>query len=142
MPGGGTTVNETVALAVAPLLSVTVSPMVELAVAVAVPEIEPFAARFNPAGNVEDVLQVKGAAPPIGFKLKEYPVPSVTESDVAGILSGGATVKVICCPALRAWLASVTLAVRVETPAEVGVPLITPLGDTVNPGNAPLTVQT
>jgi hypothetical protein len=116
-------------LAVAPLLSFTVTVTEELPGAVGVPEMLPVLLEMlRPAGK-PDAENLYGGAPPVALKPRLKLPPTVAAGTVPAkvMLSGAAltvTVKVVLAvaPAL-----SFTVTVTLELPGAVGVPVMLPV---------------
>jgi hypothetical protein len=116
--------------------SVTLTVKLKVPDAVGVPEIEPVeAVKLSPAGNEPELmLQMYGVVPPVAASVAVYAVPCVPfDSELVVMLT--ADVVLESTVMLRAWVAvwavgvveSVTFTVKLNVPAEVGVPEITPL---------------
>lgn len=108
-------------------LSVTLTVKPDIPAAVGVPEIV-LPERLSPAGS--DPLatdQVYGGVPPVAFSVCEYPTPTVPAgNDEVLMLNAGALI-VNDSPTLADPEApSVTLTVKLDDPAAVGVPAIVP----------------
>jgi len=97
----------------------------------------------KPGGNAAAIAdQVYGANPPEAVKVSEYGAPTVPvgRGDGVTIESGTLIVRVRDCVAVLEPL-SVTLTVKVDGPAFVGVPLMTPAVDNPRPGgNDPVAI--
>ncbi len=103
--------------------------------AVGVPEIAPVEAfKFRPGGREEEVIDhVYGVVPPVAARLSLYarpcwPLANKVVVTLTGV-AAAATVMLSGCVAVSAAgvLASVTIAVKLNDPAVVGVPEIVPL---------------
>jgi hypothetical protein len=136
----GATVIDKAEVSVLDPLSVTFTVKFDVPNAVGVPDMVPPAERVSPAGKVPtDTVQVNGGVPPTAFKLCEYGVPSVACGSGLPLMDNAAGLTAIDRPAVvvRAPL-SVTLTVKLDDPAAVGVPDIVPAPDNVRPaGKAP-----
>ena len=94
--------------------------------AVGVPLITPVELRLIPAGSVPVVTPQLIGAVPVAVSVCEYAVPvDATGRDMVVMVGGAFTVRLNCWelepPAL------VALAVKVETPMAVGLPLMMPV---------------
>ncbi len=115
--------------------SVTFTVKPKVPAAVGVPEIAPVEAfKFRPGGREEALMdQVYGVVPPVAARLALYVVPCWPFArEVVVMLTGaGAAVTVMLsgCVAVSAVgvLESVTIAVKLNDPAVVGVPEIVPI---------------
>jgi hypothetical protein len=135
-------------LAVGMVASVTVTVKFEVAAAVGAPEITPAELSVNPAGRAPTVTaHVWGVVPPAATRVTgPYADPTVpaASGEVVLILKGvpaAATIIEKACVAVLAvgMVASVTVTVKFEVPAAVGVPEITPAEVSVNPaGSVPV----
>ena len=144
--------NDCVAVcAVGAVESVTFAVKLNVPAAVGVPEIVPLAAAsVRPAGNAPELmLQLYGVVPPLAAKVVVYAVPTCAEGTELVVICTGvtaaATVMLNACVAVCAVGAveSVTLAVKLNVPAVVGVPEIVPVVPfNVNPaGRVPVVVD-
>jgi hypothetical protein len=138
--GGGSTVRANDFVAVRDALSRTWTVKFAVPAVVGVPLITPALDTVSQVGApVTD--HVYGGVPPVAARLWEYAVPTVPfeRGDSVVIASGGgSTVRangfVVICDALsRTWT------VKFTVPAVVGVPLISPAGDSVSQVGAPVT---
>jgi hypothetical protein len=142
------TLNAFVAVcAVGTVESVTLAVKLNVPAAVGVPEIVPLAAAsVRPAGNAPELmLQLYGVVPPLAANVVVYAVPTCAEGTELVVICTGVTAAATVT--LNAFVAvcavgtveSVTLAVKLNDPAVVGVPEIVPLAAaSVRPGgNAP-----
>jgi len=121
-------------------LSVTLTVKPEVPAAVGVPEIV-FPARLSPAGS--DPLatdQVYGGVPPDAFSVCEYPTPTVPAGNDEVLMFNAGALIVSDSPALADPEAlSVTLRVKLDDPAAVGVPAIVPPARFSPAGSDPVT---
>src|SRR5215472_16778638 len=113
--------------------------------AVGVPEIAPAEDSVRPAGKAPElVLQLYGAAPPLAANAVEYAVPTCPDGTTVVVTCTGlpAAAIVMLSAFVTLWavgvVESVSLAVKLNDPATVGVPEIVPVEDKLRPpGNAP-----
>jgi hypothetical protein len=112
-------------------LSVTVAVKFAVPVVVGVPLIVPLALRFRPAGSAP-LLTVHAypPVPPLAASVWEYPIPAVASGSDAVVIASGAVFAVLTamlsCFDAVAPLVSVTVTVKFEVAAVVGVPAIVP----------------
>src|SRR4030067_826349 len=116
-------------VAVAPLASVALTVKFEVPAAVGVPLISPVVLlRLSPAGSAPTVTaHVIGALPPLPASVwlyARFTVPS--ESDTV-VITGYALTMIDKTLVAVALLSSVTCTVKIDIPAVVGVPLISPV---------------
>src|SRR5579883_2509388 len=119
-------------------VSVAVTVKVEVPAAVGVPPMLPSGPRLRPAGKAPLVTsQTYEPVPPLAASVVEYAVPTVPlGSDVVVIVTGAAaTVMLNALDAVCALL-SVTVAVKFEVPAAVGVPPMLPAGFRLKPAGS------
>jgi hypothetical protein len=109
--------------------------------AVGIPPITPLEERERRDGSAPEVItQLYGGTPPVAASVCEYAWPARPEGsgEAVTMVSG---VRVIVSENAKLAvpeLASVTVAVKAEFPAAVGVPAIAPPEESVRPaGNAP-----
>jgi hypothetical protein len=123
-------------------LSVTLTVKPDVPAAVGVPEIV-LPARVNPAGS--DPLatdQVYGGVPPDAFSVCEYPTPTVPAGNDEVLMFNAGALIVSDSPALADPEAlSVTLTVKLDDPAAVGVPEIVPPARFSPAGSDPVTTD-
>lgn len=136
---GALIASDRAALADADMLSVTLTVKLDEPVAVGVPLIIP-AARLNPGGS--DPLatdHVYGGLPPVALTACEYAVPAVPagNEDVV-IVKAGALMVSDSAALADAEALSVTLTVKLDEPAVVGVPEIVPPARLNPAGSDPL----
>ena len=132
-------VTERAALADPEAPSVTFTVKVEVPAVVGVPEIVP-PASVNPAGSDPlDTDHAYGAVPPLAFSACEYATPTVPpgNEDVVTLNPGPLTINDSGALADTEAL-SVTLTVKFEGPAVVGVPVIVPPDRPTPEGRDPL----
>jgi hypothetical protein len=140
--GGATTIEVAAELVCAgEPLSVTVAVKLYVPLVEGVPEMMPVvAARVSPAGRLPEVIdQVYAGVPPVAVMVLEYAVFTVPETRVALIVrvggAGAATTSERATDLVCAGFPeSVTVALKLEVPAAVGVPEIRPVaGARVSP---------
>ena len=108
-------------------------------VAVGVPLITPVADKLSPVGNDPVARdQVFEPVPPVAARVCEYVVPCIpVTNDNVVIVS--TTLTLIVRDFCADWTPSAACTVNVAVPVPVGVPLITPAADNVDPvGNDPV----
>ena len=117
-------------------LSVTLTVKLEDAAAVGVPEIVP-AERLNPAGSDPVAMDhVYGGDPPVAFSGCEYAMPTVPAGkEEVVMLKPGALITSDRGALADTDALSVTLTVKLEDPAAVGVPEIV-LPERLNPAGS------
>ena len=136
--GGRTTVSGMVTLPVVPTLSDSVTTRLAVPAARGVPESVPSEARFIPAGTPV-ALKLSGGTPPVAWSTKRYAAPTVAFGSVfVEITSGGGVIVTLNDLVAVVPLASVTVALTLNPPRAVGVPLIAPLADAERPSGSPL----
>jgi hypothetical protein len=115
--------------AVAPTLSVTRNVISEFPRAVGVPLIAPLPAfRDNPAGSEPAVmLQFRGAVPPVLAIDCEYAKPRVPPEREVDVIAGAAAIANDNVTVAVAPTESLTVSVKLNGPADVGMPLISPV---------------
>ena len=120
-------------------LSVTLTVKLEGPAAAGVPEIVP-PERLSPAGS--DPLatdQVYGGVPPVALSACEYPTPTVPAgNEEVLMLNAGALIVTDSAALAAAEALSVTLTVKPDNPAAVGVPEIVPAAKLSPAGSDPL----
>jgi hypothetical protein len=132
---------DSAAVVVADAESVTLTVKLLVPAAVGVPEIVPFAASVNPAGNVPLASDhVYGGVPPEAAKLWVYAAPTVPGASVDVVTLTGVPATVIESAAVALFkVRSVTRTVKLLVPAAVGVPEIVPVRPRLSPaGSVPL----
>ena len=149
--GGSPIVTAKLWEVLAPEESFTVTTMVAAPGAVGVPEIAPAADMLMPAGSPL-ALKVYGAIPPDAAKLAAYAVPTVPLGADAVVIANAAAAMVMVkdfvttagafgAPNGGGGPVSFTVALTVNLPAVVGLPLMAPAAVAVKPGGKPVTVQ-
>ncbi len=123
------TTIESAFVAVAATLSVTIAVKLEVPDVVGVPVMAPVpATRESPAGSVpEEIDHVYGVVPPEAVSAWLYATPAVSAGRLAVVIVSPETTVID-----KAWVAvaptlSVTLAVKLEVPEVVGVPVMAPV---------------
>jgi hypothetical protein len=107
---------------------------VELPAVVGVPDSTPAELSVRPAGREPEFTdQVYGVVPPVAVRVTEYGTPTVPAGGaekfvVTPVPMVSVVASVAICPR-----ASVTLAVKLNVPVAVGVPVSTPLAFRVIP---------
>ena len=107
----------------------------------------PVTDRLSPAGSVPEASDhVYAGVPPVAVKVWEYALPTTPagSGDAVEITSAGLSGLIVKLKDFSAiWTInplSVALTVKLKDPAEVGVPLSTPLAERLSPpGRAPAT---
>jgi hypothetical protein len=100
--------------------------------------------RVRPVGRDPPIrLHVYGVIPPLAARVSKYDVPIVALGSVVVVTIKVATLSTVSVSVAETVCAvvslSVTCTVKVEAPSAVGVPLMTPVFDIVNPaGRLPL----
>ena len=133
-PAGSTTMLRAAVSFPAPFVALTVK--LDVPAAVGVPEITPAALSVKPTGRVPtETSQVIGASP-VAVSVALYALPSVALDKVVVVIVG-ATPVVGSTTMLKELVSLptpfVALTVKVDVPAAVGVPEITPAGLSVKP---------
>jgi len=118
-----------------PRLSATLNVTVEDPAAAGVPVIAPVEEfRLSGLGSVPEVIdQVKGAVPPDSVRVWLYAMPASPPGRDAVVIDGAALMVTAKAFVGAAPAASVTLIVKLDVAAAVGVPLRTPADDNVRP---------
>ena len=134
---GSATVTLKLLVAVAPVLSRTVTVIVDVPGVEGVPEKAPLEERLTPAGSPLAV-HVNGGTPPVALSEPVNGVPRVGVGIVPVVIDRGGDAIVRVNERLAvARTESVTVAVTLNVPASVGVPLKAPFGEAVTPGGSP-----
>ena len=124
-------------LVLVPALSRTVTVTLDVPGAVGVPDMAPAADMVRPPGKPV-ALHASGGTPPVAANDAVYAVPTVPlAADVVVITSGAGAMVTVKDPAAVAPALSLTVAVTVNLPAALGVPLIAPAADAVTPPGSP-----
>src|SRR3972149_4405203 len=116
-------------VAVAPLSSVALTVKFEVPAAVGVPLISPVALlRLSAAGSAPTVTaHVMGDLPPLLARVWLYARFTVPSDSDAVVTAGYALTVMLSAFVAMALLSSVTCTVKLDTPAVVGMPLISPV---------------
>src|SRR3990172_7910786 len=116
-------------VAVAPLVSVALTVKFEVPAAVGVPLISPVVPlSANPAGSAPTVTaHVMGDFPPLLASVWLYARFTVPSASDAVVIAGYALTVIDSALVAVALLSSVTCTVKLDTPAVVGMPLISPV---------------
>jgi hypothetical protein len=115
--------------------SVTVAVKLEVPAVVGVPLRVPLLARESPLGSPLGTVNLYGAVPPVAARVAEYAVPAVPEGSEAVVNDTGVVVVAAVATAMLNTLLtfcgvaeeSVTVMVKLQLQAVVGVPLSAPL---------------
>jgi hypothetical protein len=137
-------VSDSAAVVEAEALSVTLTVKLDDPAEPGVPEMTPPVERLSPAGN--DPLASDheyDGVPPDAPKVCEYPAPTVPAgSDEVVIPNPGGLIVSDIAAVVETEAPSVTLTVKLDDPAEPGVPDIAPPADRLRPaGNDPLSTD-
>src|SRR5947208_7367336 len=140
--GGSAITMLNVLLALVPALSRTVTVKLDVPGAVGAPDIAPEDDIVRPLGSPL-ALQVNGGTPPLAANDAEYAVPTVPPGVDAVVIArgAGAMVTVNVADAVAPAF-SLTIAVTVNLPAAVGLPLMAPAPDALRPPGSPTTLHT
>jgi hypothetical protein len=106
---------------------------------VGVPEMAPLEASVSPGGNDPLVTAHTNGGEVFAVSVCEYAVPAVPAGNEVVVMLGGvaaATIAIWNARVADRFAESVTLAVKVNVPAVVGVPEIAPLPARVRPGGS------
>ena len=134
--GAATTMLSEPDAAVSPLASATMTVMSNVPAVVGVPEIPPPVFILNPGARLPVATDhVYGPVPPEACNVVwAYAVPMVPPVKLIVVTVKGMTITILNGLVAVSPLASLTSAVKLEVPAAVGIPEITPAPVRLNPG--------